>query len=235
MSRRKPKFFKDFEIFLGNKFPIVILNILLDCGFDNKLSLSLLKEESIKHIENHVNKNKHLIKNTNYEKLENFEFSIGHKLLITSIPENLKKFNQENKNKPPQNSEEEAREEKSEKGIDNFDPNSLKTGLLTKLQKYALKFNFNYIVEESDITKFSSDRKGFKCFVKCPLCASQFSCIYRKYWITSNFTNHIRTHFKSTSEVMYVEVVPSTNASEITRLNNEDLPLIIAVSMNKIN
>lgn len=146
MAKRKPKFWNDFEKFLGSSYPKFIKNILFDSGFDNKSSLLLIDEKSIKDIEEYVSKNRYLLKKKSYEKnleknTDKVEFFIGHKVLLTNIPKYVKQFEEESARKLEEKN-------KSKKEIkENSDPSVLKNILIDKLQNYskATKLNFEML------------------------------------------------------------------------------------------
>lgn len=90
------RIFKHLGDFQGEQYPKFIVGILISAGFDNKLSLKQIDEDFVKSIEEYIDKNRRLIKNTPYEKINNsdekFKFSIGHRLLIEKIPEIISKL-----------------------------------------------------------------------------------------------------------------------------------------------
>lgn len=127
MAIRNPKFWTELDKYIGESYPKFIEHILIACGFDNKGLLKLITGDTVKDIENFVRKNTQFVKNTSYEKtidnlIENFEFSLGHRILITSIPAKIKEFDAEKKLKKQ-----------------NCDQETLKNVLLTKIQKYSKK------------------------------------------------------------------------------------------------
>lgn len=88
---RSSSVFKRLEQFTGNKYPIFIKNILEHFGYNDESTLLLLSQESIKQIEIEITAQKDLIKDTVYKKKDGvFQFLIGHKELISSIPDTLK-------------------------------------------------------------------------------------------------------------------------------------------------
>lgn len=212
MKIKKPKFWYSFERYLGEKYPQFITDILLTAGFDNTSSLKLISEKTIKDLEIYVKNNKHLLKKTRYENNpENFEFALGHKILLTSIPENLKKFEASNAIKKVK-----KRESASE--ID-CNPTALKKNLIKKINNYSKKFNYGFFVTENNIDGFEKYELNFKCKIVCPFCTTKKSVLFKgKYWNTSNFTNHVRTHFRG--ETVEVNVQTCAETEEIERMIN---------------
>lgn len=233
MSRR-PKIFNELEVFLKAKFPNFVQNVLINCGFDCALSIKLINVDTINQLEEYINKNKYLLKNTIYREDEEFKFSIGHKLLILSLPKYLEQF---------------QKEKEVEKNIEiskeNIDSNVLKN-ILLKLKNYATKFNYNFIVSEQYIERFGKTEFGYKCHVKCSICNTLCSCLFKKNsWNISNFTNHVKLHYpfvpqpkESVNQTVYV-TVSTQNTSEnlviddqsIQRVNNSELDNILDVSI----
>lgn len=217
MAKRKPKFWNDFEKFLGSGYPKFIKTILLSSGFDNKSSLLLIDKERVKDIEEYVSKNRYLLKKTSYEKnTETFEFSIGHKVLLTNIPKYIKQFEKQSvaQLEEKKKLELELRKETEVNSLVNTDPTVSKNVLLQKLRSYSKATKFNFEISEKNIENFAKTDQGFNCQVLCPHCPKKYLISFKRYWNTSNFTNHIRTHFKF--DVVDVE----TSVETI----NDDLP-----------
>lgn len=151
MANKKPKFWHNFEKFVGDRYPKFINEILFKAGFDNKLSLKLIDEKTIGDLEKFIEKNRYLLKNTSYEKntqeninpsIDHFKFSLGHRLLITSIPEHLKKFDEEN---------DKIYKRKESKTQNDLDTSTLKSNLLKKLKNYSKTSKFNFFLTENNI------------------------------------------------------------------------------------
>lgn len=67
------------------------MQIFLACGFDSELSFSSVAPETIiSEIEQYVNENLSILKNTSYEGVEYFKFKPGHKSFILNFPNRLK-------------------------------------------------------------------------------------------------------------------------------------------------
>lgn len=231
MSNKKPHFWNKFENFLGDRYPKFLLKILLNCGFDSKVSLQNINSEVVKQIEDYVNKNRYLLKNTVYEENEPFEFLIGHKVLITSIPENIKNFDAQKEKK------------KKENKTKNIDQDKLEKDLLTKLNNYAKSTKSNFTVSKESVVELKKTDSGIKCRVICPLCSKAVACEHNNHWRVSNFTNHIRSNHKVIATHIENEI-PSENPSlndnvsgesnnstkSVLRIRNSDLDAILNVS-----
>lgn len=231
MSSKKPQFWTEFEHFLGDRYPKFLINILLNCGFDSKVSLLNINAEVVKQIEDYVNKNRYLLKNTVYEENEPFEFLIGHKVLITSIPENIKNFDAQKEKK------------KKEKKTINIDQDKLEIDLLTKLNNYAKSTKSNFTVSKESVVEFNKTDFGIKCRIICPLCSKAVACEHKNHWRVSNFTNHIRsnhkeiaTHIENKNPSLNDTVPGESNNStkSVLRIRNSDLDAILNVSFFSI-
>lgn len=213
----KNRLWCNLEAIAGGSYPKYFKKILLKAGFDNCATLKLISEKTIPDIEAYVQKNKHLLKNTPYERRhrgrgkqnlkqsaeqndENFKFSLGERLLLLSIAENIRKIEP----KP-------ERDKKKKKIIPSED--TLKSILLKKLQDYSKQTKFNYFLTEKNICKFRNTEEGFKCSVICPICPKSNALTYKSYWNTSNFTNHVRTHY----------TIETVELKDVIVLNNTDL------------
>lgn len=224
----RPKILCELEVFLKDKFPKIIYKLLCDCGFDNKTSIRLINGQTVKLLESYVNKNRNILKNSTYDRNKEFEFSIGHKLLILNLPSylnQLEKTKIENKQNNSLNNEQEC-----------------KKAIVNKLQNYVQKYHFNVIVSEENIINFQKTSScGYKCHVKCAICENLCSCLYKKNWNTSNFTNHLKLHFplvlNQKEEIVFVAVAEENSIEKaasnvnqsIQRINNSDLKDLLNV------
>lgn len=77
-----PKIFDELKSIPDGDFSPEIIQILEESGFDTKIALMTIDEESIFQIENYVCVNREILKNTSYENDLNFKFKLGHKRFI---------------------------------------------------------------------------------------------------------------------------------------------------------
>lgn len=217
MARRKPKFLRNFNKFLGKSYPNFIKNILFSSGFDNKNSLELIDEESIKNIEEYVNKNRYHLKKTSYEKTLNktdkFEFSIGHKVLLTNIPKYVEKFENESLKKLQDKKKEGSLEESDA----SLDPSALRKTLLEKLQNYSTSSKLNFKISEENIENLENKNQRITCKVHCPFCSKKYLILFKHNWKISNITVHIRKHFTIETVNVLVNSDNDNNLGDDTR------------------
>ena len=83
-------FFEDLSNVLNEKIPQDILKILIECGFDCEISLSSITCSTIDEIEQYVNDNIEVLKNTQYEGVSRFKLKPSHKSFLLNLPNRLK-------------------------------------------------------------------------------------------------------------------------------------------------
>lgn len=194
MITMSKQFWLDFEKFVNGKIPACIKKILSETGFDTDICLESINSESIKEIENHVNKRKDILKETVYENASSsacFEFLPGHKILLLSLPERIKQFKQEKERK---------------KGTTVKSPLKsdllLKKAVVDKLKATvsSLETPEHVPLSITCVLDFVKENNTCKCKIKCPFCTKKFSALYKQnYWSTSNFKRHwtLDHHFKN--------------------------------------
>lgn len=169
--------FQRLEKFVNSKYPNFHKDILIKCGFDCESALLLLNEVKIKQIEAQVNINKELIKGTIYEKSsKNFEFRLGHKDLILSVPSTIKEIK--------------AKKPKETKFLD-----------VEQLEKDLIKRFNNHFESKSIVVKINHenligirvDENRITCGLKCLFCETNLTCyLNNSSWHISNYVKHIR-------------------------------------------
>lgn len=168
---------------VGRSLPKGIGKILIESGFDTESSLATIDHNSVKSIEDFVNENRALLKDTVYENsIEDdllFKFKPGHKSLIVSLPNALKVYESRNKI-----------------GDRTLNEEDLKQLLVKKITNFAAKslLDLNFGVE--CIVEFQQLNGIYKCRFECPLCLKKIRCQYKKYWLISNLEKHIKNHYK---------------------------------------
>lgn len=88
------------ENLLNEKFPSDLKYILDGCGFDTELSLLAIDDNVIIDIENHVNMDREILKNTSYENVYHFKFKPGHKVFLLKLPNQIKILRETKAEKP---------------------------------------------------------------------------------------------------------------------------------------
>lgn len=84
----------NIEKLVGEQIPLDVVQILECSGFDSTLSLSNIDEKTIVDIEQYVNDNLHVIKNTIYANATSFKFKPGHKNFILQLSKRINELNQ---------------------------------------------------------------------------------------------------------------------------------------------
>lgn len=74
------------EKILNEKIPIDIIQVLSQCGYETEISISSITPDTIKEIEEYVNEDLSVLKNTSYENVFHFKLKPGHKSFILSLP-----------------------------------------------------------------------------------------------------------------------------------------------------
>lgn len=202
LSVTMQKFWTKFENHSSTKYSPILNFFLKKCGID-RTSFSDITEDTIKQIEIEINKDKSILKKSVYDETKEFKLSIGHRLSLINIPEKYRKFCEYEK------------ENKKTRRIflsllketicceDNDDPDSepdqvIKL-LLTKLNRVAKeKFEEKYIIDKSHLKKIRIKSNNAHCSVQCPFCEVKIPCIFKSYWIVSNFTKHVSSHLTQT-------------------------------------
>lgn len=70
---------------MNEKIPNDIVCILEKCGFDSQLALQSIDYDVIAEIEEFVNEDRSILKNTSYEHIENFKFKPGHRMFLLNL------------------------------------------------------------------------------------------------------------------------------------------------------
>lgn len=74
---------------IGEEVPSDIAHILVESGFDTNLSLQNIVPETINDIEEYVNENPTILKETSYQDVKIFKFNPGHKRFILNLPKKI--------------------------------------------------------------------------------------------------------------------------------------------------
>lgn len=77
------------EKIIGEEVPSDIAKILIESGFDTNLSLQNIVPETINDIEEYMNENPIILKETSYQDVKTFKFKPGHKRFILNLPKKI--------------------------------------------------------------------------------------------------------------------------------------------------
>lgn len=193
MSRR---LWKKVQVSSGAKFPIVLQNLLISIGYDSEFALLTINEESIKSIEQEINKDKSVLKDTKYENRPgDFSFDLGDKISILSLPKYCKKPG---------------------KLVEQFDEEETKDDLFARLNLYISKKKYRYVLNRENIVKCFYSNGKTRVLVVCSVCETQIPCFRLTHWKISNFSRHITKHEKN------AENIPNTIGTNDSNIKSPD-------------
>lgn len=90
------KFFDELETILKEEIPPDIARILCECGFETKTAILKIAPADINEIEQYVNEDLSMLKNTSYEGVSHFKLKPGHRLFILDLPNRINCWNETN-------------------------------------------------------------------------------------------------------------------------------------------
>lgn len=162
-----------------------------------------MDETTIKKTEDFINSNKQYINklyccySEYYKQLDHFEFLPGHKSIILAIPNQIKEY----KNKNIEKRRNMGRKETPSLLSNEVLRGKLIKNLMVYSKEHGSKSGFQMpdnVISEANIHDFESESNGneflCKCRFSCPFCTKTFSVIYKKFWMTSNVTKHLKMH-----------------------------------------
>lgn len=212
---------------IAGQFPRGLDNIIFESGYDSESAIASINSSSIKSIEDYINENKEILKNSVYEHLvENdlpFKLKPGHKSIILTLPKSLQEYKVKQKSKieaalpiPPKEDE-------------------LKKSLVAKLIKFAKKFSYEIEFSESSIHDFCDANTNLTCVVACPFCETRIKCTHKSYWLVSNFEKHLKRHFERDIQIETVTIepvditTPNENSEELLNYSADQLDDLNAI------
>lgn len=180
-------------------FPKCIKTLLIGAAFDSSSSLSNITADSITDIQRNVNNHREILNNLNccysdkYKDMVHFEFLPGHRTMISNIPSLL---NIQAKN-PWKNHK--KKQTKSEVQVTEQLLNLLQRTLVKAAQENNRGNVDAPMISEGNLYDFRQDDTSenetiYKCRFICPYCDETFALSYRKFWISSKVTKHIKNH-----------------------------------------
>lgn len=208
------------ESFFGKKFPNCIKAILTKSGYDNIYAVEAINEENILKIEQFLSENKHLLKNTVYDKNSDksapFKFLPGHRAIILELPNKIEEFNKK-ADKTPSDTPPSQISDVSPEHVD-----QLKELLIGKFINYSKNIEFEQKLDKENLTEFKQIGAKFQCRVKCPICPKDFLCNYKTYWAISNIQAHIKKHrFANLEQNSLENSDPKSISSTLTPTSSE--------------
>lgn len=207
VGRRVTCIWEKLEKFNSEPYPECVKSILLAAGYNTRTALSQINKEKLEQIEAFV-KSEHIehlntesmdgVFHEYYNQLEVFKFLPGHEAIILSIPGQIEKM----LSKKQSNRSQVKRQKKEAKQTRSDE--ELVANLLQNVKSYTEKIGFDHakeLITISNITEFEkgSAESNFiaKCRFICPFCAKTFPVKYKEYWLSSNITTHLKTHYQN--------------------------------------
>lgn len=127
-------------------------------------------------------------KSEDYKKQTKFHFLPGHKSIVLTIPEQIKQMRG-------------VKESEFVSTKKNHAADGLTTKLISNLMTYMKKNNFalpDGLMSSKNIRDFERgaevDDFVCECRFVCPFCPKNFPITYRKFWMSSNLTKHLKNH-----------------------------------------
>lgn len=192
-------------------FPICLEKLLKDAGYKSLASLKKLNETKLDGIETFLNDNKDFVNqlkccfSDTYKSLKVFKFIPGHRDTIISLTEILPDIEHISKERTQT-----ARAESDDiclKKKTKISEVSLRQKLLKGLKSVARKQNFevfNGILSDANISEFEEIKEQcqcgqncnthYQCRFVCPVCPKNYKLTYKKFWMSSIATKHIKKH-----------------------------------------
>lgn len=200
-----------FEKKNGTKIPKCIQFLLKKAGYSNSHSFKNLDGNNVDFIESFLDENKQILKqlkgrhSQTYKSMNVFKFLPGHRNVILSIlevlPEVEAAMQRAHSKADAKMVNQCLKRKKKESGV------ALKQQLLQGLKNVALKLKFDMfadiltddnLVDFVEILKACDCGKGcntiLKCCFVCPVCPKRYIIQYKRFWMSSNATKHIKKH-----------------------------------------
>lgn len=199
---------KKLEQFNTEKYPKCIKALLVSAGYDTLSSLSGLDDVKIRKIENFHNENKEYVAqldccfHEHYTQVEKFVFLPGHQSIILGIPEQIINLKSVNKSQTVRCAPLTRKKSHSDE--------QLVKNLIDNLMKYTGKAGYQFpdgLLSKDNIQEFkrgsAEDNFVCKCKFSCPFCSRIISTVHKTFWMSSNITQHFKTHINE--EIVDIE------------------------------
>lgn len=132
-----------------------------------------------------------------YKQQEVFEFLPGHKSIITALPNQVEQLLKQMDTKTAK------KRATHPQLINSFSDMELKSKLISNLMKCSGKSGFPFpegVISVTNIDGFErvQEENGVfcKCTFSCTFCIKKYSPIFRKFWMSSNATKHLKKHIQ---------------------------------------
>lgn len=191
------------ERFNGEKFPECVKALMTAAGYDTLLSLLEINEEKVTEIETFITAQPEYVKRLKccsseyYKNLSTFRFIPGHRSTIQSIPLQIQRMG---------GIKSIVSTYQRSNNINKTD-NDLMSKLIAILNGDTKKSNYRFengLINEDNIKDFQrgspTDDFICKCKFACPFCVRVFPLTFKKFWMSSNATKHLKQHLQSQTE-----------------------------------
>lgn len=228
----KEVFIRKLQRIVGKNLPRGLDTIIYEAGYDAESALATIDSTAIKNIEEYINENKSILKDTVYEDIivnnSVFKLKPGHKAIILNLPKALENYEEKKPTNLVQNTSKVNTEEEKEGEV-------LKKNLVDKLNKFGKKYLFGFNnFSESSILEFRKENGVYKCRFECPFCEVKYTCTHKSFWLVSNFEAHLKKDFK----VVSVEIEPNETVRTLAPDENQIEEKVVSYSadhMDEIN
>lgn len=206
-------FWVEFQNYLGNAVPDIIVELCIRSGYDNAISFLDFDDSDVKNIESCAwEKASDLLELSEIYSSHKptFTFLPGHRKLLLTLPKRISDFKTKKSRKNLfKVSNTEAAKPITEETIELLtedEINNIKGDLVTRLNKsvsaIGLSANFSECSIVSDIETYISQSlkktksASYRCMVQCCSCAKRIPCTHNSSWRISNFESHLKSHAK---------------------------------------
>lgn len=185
-------------------------------AYDTLNSLKAITTEKIQEIEDYLTQNRSTwfdeldcCKSEDYKKQTEFSFLPGHKTIVLMIPEQIKQMS---------DAKQIATVAKKKKVRDDKELiNNLISNVVNYMEKNGL-VTAAEIVSANNIREFKrgNEIEDFvcKCLFACPFCSKVFPLTYKKFWMSSNLTYHLKNHITSDYDMETEEYMEENQADD---------------------
>lgn len=187
------------------------MSLLLKAGYTGLHSLKSLSENKLDSIEKFFDENKEILNEVEgrhsqmYKNMKKFKFLPAHRDIILSILESLPDIEaamqREHSKTKAKTTIQCLTKESTKSEID------VKKQLLNGLKNVAKKLKFDMfanVLTDSNLVDFEKIdgqcqcgkecNVMYKCCFVCPVCPKKYTLHYKRYWMSSNATKHIKHH-----------------------------------------
>lgn len=185
------------------KYPECVEHLMVRAGYDSILSLSQINENKVAEIENFLNTNRQIISELKcchtawYQNMENFIFLPGHKSIILSLPDQIKAMTEKTMEKTNPISKSKRNKVQSDEELINHLVSNLQEFTKNQAEKAGFEMTTE-VISPINIHHFerTSNTDSFvaKCRFSCPFCSKSYAVAYKKFWMSSNVTTHLKMH-----------------------------------------